>query len=164
MRQSPKASINTIDSEKKIDGIEDRLAGIEQILQTLSLRLGASPWLLTKSNTQSPSNVETIVNPGVTDSPAAFEGNTTTHAHSVFAREVLERAVGSSPMTGQNPEMNAALTSLQGIVSRLSVQASTHESVSEYPFSQGASISSIKELQLPPQKYVKELIQRTFGR
>lgn len=98
----------------------------------------------------------------MTDSPAAFEGNTTTHAHSIFASEVLERAVGSSPMTGKNPEMNAALNSLQNIVSRLSVQASTHESVSPYPFSQGASVSSVKDLQLPPQKYVKDLIQKTF--
>jgi len=64
-------------------------------------------------------------------------------------------------MTGQNPEMNAALASLQGIVNRLSVQASTHESVSEYPFSQGASISSIKDLDLPPREYVKQLIQKT---
>lgn len=104
-----------------------------------------------------------MVHPIVIESPAAFEGNTTTHAHSVFAREVLERAVGSSPMTGQNPAMNAALSSLQGIVNKLSIQASTHEGVSEYPFSQGASISSVKDLQLPPQKYVEEIIQRTYG-
>jgi hypothetical protein len=149
--------------EKKIDGIEDRLAGIEKILQSLSSRLAASQRIPFKSNTHSPSNGEATAHPGVTESPAAYEGNTTTHAHSVFAREVLERAVGSSPMTGQNPEMNAALTSLQGIVSRLSVQASTHESVvSEYPFSQDASISSVKDLRLPTQEYVKYLIQQTF--
>lgn len=148
--------------EKKIDGIEDRLAGIEQALKSLSSRLGTSHHLSSKSTTNSPGRAETIKG-GPTESPAAFEGNTTTHAHSLFAREVLEKAVESSPMTGRNPEVTAALQSLHNIVSRLSVQASTHESISTLPFSQGPiEISSLKELQLPPQKYVHELMQKTL--
>lgn len=138
------------------------MAGIEQILQSLSIRLGASHRLPSNSNTHSTPNTEIITNSGATENPAAFEGNTTTHAHSIFAREVLQKAVESSPMAGRNQELQTALTSLQNIVGRLSVQASTHESISPFPFSQGASISSLKDLQLPPQKYVKELIRSTF--
>lgn len=112
----------------------------------------------------SPARAESInlTRPAMTESPAAFEGNTTTHAHSIFAREVLEKAVESSPMTGRNPDVTAALQSLHNIVSRLSVQASTHESISAFPFLQEhTDISSLKDLQLPPQKYVQELIQKT---
>ncbi|TLD18287.1 fungal-specific transcription factor domain protein [Venturia nashicola] len=148
--------------EKKIDGIEDRLAGIEQALKSLSSRLGSSPYLSSKSSMSSPARPESINKVRVTDSPAAFEGNTTTHAHSLYAREVLERAVESSPMTGRNPDVTAALQSLHGIVSRLSVQASTHDSISALSFLPGTTdVSSLKHLQLPPQNSIHDLIQRT---
>ncbi|RDI77480.1 hypothetical protein Vi05172_g12470 [Venturia inaequalis] len=148
--------------EKKIDGIEDRLASIEQTLKALTSRLTSSSHLSSKSSTSSPARTDSLSKAAVTESPAAFEGNTTTHAHSIFAREVLEKAVESSPMTGRNPDITAALQSLHGMVSRLSVQASTHESISAFPYlPETTDISSLKDLQLPPQNCVHELFKKT---
>lgn len=50
------------------------------------------------------------------DTPPPFEGETTLNAQSEHARELLEKAVGSSPSIGQNTEFKAALASLQSIV------------------------------------------------
>lgn len=139
------------------------MAGIEQALKSLSSRLiTASPYLSSKSSTASPGRADSLTKARLTETPPAFEGNTTTHAHSVFARDVVEKAVGSSPMTGRDPDVTAALQSLHSIVSRLSVQSSTHESISAFPYFPGsAHIDSLKELQLPPQNSVHEVIQKT---
>jgi hypothetical protein len=66
-----------------------------------------------KSGNASNANTDTVP-----ETPAPFEGETTMNSQSEYARELLEKAVGSTPSMGQNAEVKAALTSLQGMVSK----------------------------------------------
>ncbi|PVI00035.1 hypothetical protein DM02DRAFT_614634 [Periconia macrospinosa] len=108
--------------EKKIDRIEDRLSGIEHVLERLAARLSnvdisrdlAEPACQSKSRVSS-GRSQSETNSGT---PAPFEGETTLNRQSVFARELLEHAVGSTPSMEQNAAIKDALSSLQDMVTR----------------------------------------------
>ncbi|KAF1954350.1 hypothetical protein CC80DRAFT_476084 [Byssothecium circinans] len=106
--------------EKKIDRIEERLSGIEHILETLAAKLGSLD-LRKDPSDQSNQSISHKPSPGRSTPaaiPAPFEGETTINRQSEFARELLEQAVGSTPSIGQNAEIKNALTSLQDMVTR----------------------------------------------
>lgn len=113
-----------LNSERKIDRIEDRLTGIETLLSSLTTKLGniSSP----KDNASSPSlssrigvvrNVETTVG---TTTPTIFEGETTINSQSDFARELLAQAIGKTPSIEQNAEIKTALSALKELVNQQS--------------------------------------------
>jgi hypothetical protein len=153
-------------SEKKIDRIEDRLASIEHVLESLSNKLGN---LDLKGEFEHSSQSRSAI--AVTRSPRsnseanvatpAFEGETTINRQSEFARELLEHAVGSTPSIEQNVEIKAALTSLQNMVTRQSANPNTITASLTYPFSNKALAEvDHTKLERPPWDLVNEVIDK----
>lgn len=124
----------TFRSEKKIDRIEDRLAGIENVLESLASKLGdldlRRDSVETSSHSRS-SRIGTGKSPGTLTEPATpapFEGETTLNSQSDYAREFLAQAVDSTPSIGQNAEIKSALSALGDMVNQQSQSASTANS------------------------------------
>ncbi|KAI4661480.1 uncharacterized protein J4E88_011006 [Alternaria novae-zelandiae] len=115
----------TIESEKKIDRIEDRLAGIENVLASLATKLGSLD-LQKDSHESSSQSRSSRVGPSRSPgsvlveapTPAPFEGESSINSQSDYAREMLARAIGSTPSIGQNEEVKLALTALSEMVSQ----------------------------------------------
>jgi hypothetical protein len=119
-------------SEKKIDRIEDRLAGIENVLAALASKLGNLD--LQKNSNDSSSNsrssrIGITRSPGggatETSTPAPFEGESSINSQSDYAREMLAQVIGSTPSIGQNEEVKTALTALSDLVSQQSNSTSS---------------------------------------
>lgn len=95
---------------------------------------------------------------------SAFEGESSLAAHTAFASEFLEQAVGrSSSMTGitLNPSMEAALSSLQQIVGMQHRQSSSH--VVRFPHQKPFPRGGFKELPMPPLQIVVALLRAIKG-
>lgn len=108
-------------SEKKIDRIEDRLAGIESVLASLASRLGDLDIRKDDSSQSRSSRTGTGRSPGAAAdaaTPAPFEGETAINSQSEHARELLAQVVGSNPAIGQNVEVKSALNALNDMVTR----------------------------------------------
>jgi hypothetical protein len=111
-------------SEKKIDRIEDRLAGIENVLASLASKLSDLDLRRDpiENSSQSRSSRKGVGrSPGMLDeasTPAPFEGETTISSQSGYVRELLAKAVGSTPSIEQNAEVKSALTALNDLVAR----------------------------------------------
>ncbi len=116
----------TLPSVKKIDRIEDRLAGIENVLESLAAKLGnldigrdsdsnsnSQPRSTRAAQTKSPSAL--LVD---TPTPATFEGETTINSQSDYAQKLLVQAIGNTPSIGENAEVKSALHALQELVSQ----------------------------------------------
>ncbi|KAF1976609.1 fungal-specific transcription factor domain-containing protein [Bimuria novae-zelandiae CBS 107.79] len=150
--------------EKKIDRIEDRLVGIEHLLEALSRKLyNLDLKTEHESSSQSKSRIGTSRSPhsGSGTIPTPFEGETTINRQSEFARELLEQAVGSTPSIIENAEIKAALTSLQDMVTRQGVHTNTMTTSSSFPFS-NKSLAELDHTQLerPPWEIVNEVIDK----
>ncbi|KAF2108829.1 fungal-specific transcription factor domain-containing protein [Lophiotrema nucula] len=150
-------------SEKKIDRIEDRLSGIEIVLEKLANRL--SDIDVRKETTDSSSHTRSSrigrspnSSSDVPEStPAPFEGESTLNSQSVFARELLEQAVGSTPSMGQNAEIKTALTSLQSMVSR---QNQTITIEPQPVFNTALADIDTTKLEKPPWDAVLDVIEK----
>lgn len=147
--------------ERKIDRIEDRLAGIESVLEKLATKL-TNLDIHTDQSTNSRSSKTgrsphstSDVNTGGT--PAPFEGDTAMNIQSEFARELLEKAVGSTPSIGQNAEIKAALTMLQDMVSKQSALKSTSNDPQSFLPRELSNIDASK-LERPPWSVVKQVL------
>ncbi|KAK3201538.1 hypothetical protein GRF29_185g1266629 [Pseudopithomyces chartarum] len=154
-------------NEKKIDRIEDRLAGIEHVLEALSNKLSnldlksefgqSSQSRSRPSNNRSPRAGSEVNN----STPAPFEGETTINRQSEFARELLEQAVGSTPSIIENAEIKAALTSLQDMVTRQGAYTNTMTTSLSYPFSSKSLVDvDHTKLERPPWELVNEVIDK----
>lgn len=157
-------------SERKIDRIEDRLAGIEHVLESLAAKLGNldiqkdSSELSSQSRSNKPSVGRSPRSSSDAHTPAPFEGETTINRQSDFARELLEHAVGNTPSIEQNAEIKAALTSLQDMVSRQSHYSTTISGTASQPlFNKAlADIDHVK-LERPPWNVVSDVIDKASG-
>lgn len=147
--------------EKKIDRIEDRLAGIEIVLEKLANKLGNLDIQNADTGTHSRSS-KTGRSPHSStdvhaDTPAPFEGDTSMNIQSEFARELLEKAVGSTPSIGQNAEIKAALNMLQDMVSKQNTLKSTTSDPQPFLSRDLSGINAAK-LPHPPWKVSKEIL------
>ncbi|KAF2676907.1 hypothetical protein K458DRAFT_424397 [Lentithecium fluviatile CBS 122367] len=155
--------------EKKIDRIEDRLAGIESVLESLATKLSNLDLHRDQSEQSSQSRSRNLTgrSPRSTSdannvpTPAPFEGETTINRQSEFARELLEQAVGSTPSIGQNAEIKAALTSLQDMVTRQGQYTNTMTASSTHPFFNRALVDiDPSKLERPPWEVVEDVIEK----
>ena len=153
-------------SERKIDRIEERLAGIEHVLEALShklsnldLRGGQEPPSRPKSARIVSNRSPRAGSEATASTPAPFEGEII--RQSEFARELLEQAVGSTPSIIENAEIKAALTSLQDMVSRQGAHTNTMATTVSYPFG-SRSLADVDhtKLERPPWKLVNEVIDK----
>jgi hypothetical protein len=90
-----------------------------------------------------------------------FEGESSVHAHSIAARDLLEQTLGNHRNVRDNPKMVAALSSLRQIVEMDRVEPSHKK-----PGWMGLGISrqAIYELKLPPTGVILEIIRESKSR
>jgi hypothetical protein len=153
-------------SEKKIDRIEDRLAGIETVLASLAAKLGeldlrresTEPSSQGRSSRRPIGRSPTVLEEAPT--PAPFEGETTINSQSDYARELLAKAVGGTPSIEQNAEVKSALRDLNELVSRQGdVTASNDYSLVNH------SLAEIdpEKLSKPPWDVVSSMVEKACG-
>lgn len=128
----------------KLSNLDIKKDHSEKTSQSKSSRTGKS----TNSSTEAHSSTS-----------APFEGETALNAQSEIARELLEQAVGSTPSIGHNAEIQAALASLQSMVSRQSrITATTNE---PQPFFHKALADvDAAKLQRPPWEAVVDVVEK----
>ncbi|KAH7385439.1 fungal-specific transcription factor domain-containing protein [Phaeosphaeria sp. MPI-PUGE-AT-0046c] len=151
--------------EKKIDRIEDRLAGIESVLANLATKLSDLDLHRdsTERSSQSRSSRKGVGrSPSTFDeapTPAPFEGETTIRNQSGYARELLAKAVGSTPSIEQNAEVKSALAALGDLVAHQgNTSASTKNSMNPLINRSLADIDPAK-LDKPPWEVINEILR-----
>ncbi|KAF2014110.1 hypothetical protein BU24DRAFT_481483 [Aaosphaeria arxii CBS 175.79] len=164
--QSKQIEVHISDEyEKKIDRIEDRLAGIEAVLEKLTVKLENidlrkdSPEQGSQGRSYKASRSPNSIAEVQVGTPAAFEGETTMHTQSSFAREVLEKAIGSTPSISQNAEIKATLNSLQDMVGRQNVLTSASTEAAAF-FEKRLSENEATNLDRPPWDIVESILDR----
>ncbi|KAI4948530.1 hypothetical protein J4E91_005954 [Alternaria rosae] len=154
-------------SEKKIDRIEDRLAGIENVLASLATKLGSLD--LQKDSQESSSQsrssrVGPTRSPGSAlveaPTPAPFEGESSINSQSDYAREMLAQAIGSTPSIGQNEEVKLALTALSEMVS----QHGQNPTSSNWLINHSLSDIDPSKLERPPWDTACYALEKASGR
>ncbi|KAF2635490.1 hypothetical protein P280DRAFT_436975 [Massarina eburnea CBS 473.64] len=149
--------------ERKIDRIEDRLTGIERILESLAVKLGNLDLLKDSPDhsTQSRSHKQSSGRGPSDTTPAPFEGETTINRQSEFARELLEQAVGNTPSIGQNVEIKDALASLQEMVTRQGQFTNAMPvSIVQPFFNKSLADIDVSQLEKPPWDAANDLIEK----
>jgi hypothetical protein len=147
-------------SEQKIDFLQEKLYGLERSVTTKgSIPSPVSP----TAQLEKPAQYRS---PLVTNDPneaedCAFEGESSLHAHSVFARELLERTIGNSPMGSKSHEMSSAITSLQQLVGKFENQPSSQRGSLQRPV--GERRQDLRKLPLPPMNAVLDILRRSKG-
>lgn len=181
--------VTLIDSEKKIDLIEERLGNIEKALQelvTVSRLNGARPPNSYASSQPSPllrvkvdspatkSDQANLKGPGYTSNPAieqhdpssGFEGNSSLAAHSAYAREFLESAFShSTPEVLSSPKINEALSSLRQIVEMQNKQREIDPQRAQFPDQENrlGVRCDVRQLELPPLSAVLTVLRTLKG-
>ncbi|KAI4600861.1 hypothetical protein KJ359_013024 [Pestalotiopsis sp. 9143b] len=169
--------------EKKIDDMQDRLAGIEALLQKLTTSntaaaptLAPTPAVLhrssvgstpgsgakpTPSSSAAHDDISTVADP---EDVETFEGNSSLAVHAAFASDLVSRAVqstmlGSAPFSTPDPRIEAALSSLRQMVD---LQASRAASINvEAPAQPGRNVhrGRLRDVPMPPMEFVVEKLR-----
>lgn len=159
--QTPYPGLIDLNSEKKIDRIEERLSGIETVLDALLSKLDNLD--MNSRNGSPPKHSQGGPSPLPHDAKEPeiiFEGSTALNSHSEFARNVLERAVVNTPSMNMNPELKDALTNLQNIVNRQNMPTSFESRVLLNP---AAFDNSTTPLERPPWEIVEAVLTQAIG-
>ncbi|KAH8198188.1 hypothetical protein TruAng_007669 [Truncatella angustata] len=184
-----RSRIILITIERKIDDLQERLAGIETLLQRLTTSnasaataLASASSLMTKASTSntprtgakpslSPSTSQddsaTVIDPEDVES---FEGNSSLTAHAAFASELVSQAVQTSmlaatPFSAPNPRMEAALSSLRQMVNLLPSRSSSNQEGPSQTDQNSKTIprGRLRDLPMPPMEFVVEKLRELKG-
>jgi hypothetical protein len=110
----------------------------------------------------SPSFLGKLPGVSIVDSESVeFEGESSLHAHSIAAQDLLEQTLGFHTHVRENPKMIAALNLLRQIVEADKVEPSQKRSKLMHP---GGLRQSIYELKLPPTEAVLEILRKSKGK
>jgi hypothetical protein len=90
-----------------------------------------------------------------------FEGESTLHAHSIAAQDLLEQTLGNHSNVRDKPEMIAALSSLRQIVESDKVDSSQKK---PKLMRLGGLRQSIYDLKLPPTEAVLDILRKSKGK
>jgi hypothetical protein len=150
--------------EKKIDRIEDRLSGIENVLESLAVKLGNLDLRRdsTENSTRS-SRKGTGRSPGTADeaaTPAPFEGETTINTQSDYARALLTRAIGSTPSIEHNAEVRSALHALNDLVMHQGQVTSASTTNNQALINRSLSEVDPESLDKPPWDLVTHVLEQ----
>ncbi|KAJ4992047.1 fungal specific transcription factor domain protein [Stagonosporopsis vannaccii] len=111
-------------SEKKIDGLDNRLTNIENVLANIASKLESNQtsafpgeWVGQVRTPLSRHSDRIAPEPDV-KTPVHFEGETGINTQSDYVRDLLVQVVGETPLVGQNAEVKAALKALGELVTR----------------------------------------------
>ncbi|KAF7548399.1 hypothetical protein G7Z17_g7083 [Cylindrodendrum hubeiense] len=155
--------------ERKIDLIDRRLEGVTRLLQEMKTSMPASSAHLAALSKDSPldktsqpsaSSTSTPFGHAVqpaSDSPV-IEGESSLAAHSVFANEFLQNAVGTSSLQDAGLEMRETLDSLHHIVNALKQQPAASEL--SYALAYKVPRPTLPGIKLPPIQKTVSVIRR----
>ncbi|KAL4786954.1 hypothetical protein BJX76DRAFT_364450 [Aspergillus varians] len=173
-REPRKRVLISNEYERKIDHIDHRLGGIEQILRELKARIGANagaqihPHATPVSRHLSPSAQEYTSNPQDAmdehEAKNGFEGNSLMATQSAYASDFLQTAVSRNPLQMSVSKINAALSTLKQLVSMQDNQGSAREPA--IPKQKRLSDCDLRELSMPPTNVVIPLLRKakeSFG-
>jgi len=172
-----------LQSERKIDHFEGRLAGIERMLRDLTTTLSANRQPGSSESPARPheqvahdhtvaSSVagdDTLYGDGQDDDiddqddnvDSPFEGTSSMTAQTVFASEFIEHAVTQDGFSDLDPRIQAALSSLKQIVH---MQNRTVKHESRFPNAKPLPKGGFRELPMPPMKLVLKLLRLIKGK
>jgi hypothetical protein len=157
-------------SEKKIDRIEDRLTGIENVLESLASKLSnldlqrSSP---VNSDQSRSSGIETGRSHRASTEPptsAPFEGETALNSQSDYARELLAQAIGSTPSIGQNEEVKSALYALNELVTRQGQVTAPTTSGSQALIDRSLADTDPEKLDSPSWEIISEVLDKASSK
>ncbi|KAF2025655.1 hypothetical protein EK21DRAFT_75922 [Setomelanomma holmii] len=152
--------------EKKIDRIEDRLAGIENVLESLATKLGNLDLRRGSMDDSTPSRSSRTgtgrsPNPPVeATTPAPFEGETTMIVQSDYARELLSQAVSSKPSVGQSEEVRSALLALDELVKLQGTVSMPTASTNAELINRSLAEVNSEHLEKPPWDVVSYVVEK----
>ncbi|KAL3470426.1 hypothetical protein BJX99DRAFT_49709 [Aspergillus californicus] len=168
-REPRKRVLISNEYEKKIDNIEERLGGIEQLLRDLKAGLGSNSGAQLCAHATpvsrhiTPSVREQTSNPrdamDQQESKNGFEGNSLMATQSAYASDFLETAVSRSPLQMSVSKVNAALSTLKQLVTMQDHQVS---STRDFPSSKQKPLSGcdLREMAMPPVNVVLPLLRK----
>ncbi|SPO02605.1 related to C6 transcription factor [Cephalotrichum gorgonifer] len=177
-RESRQRVLISTQYERKIDQIEERLAGIENLLRPSHSPTAAAaggsrsgePSPVSRhgrTNTGSPAltpsaSVTTDTRSVIYDNEdieSPFEGDSSLTAHTAFASEFLEYTVGHSSLRNIHPNMSSSLISLRQMISMRNSQKGTQEPrfAHQKPLPRGG----LRELRMPPMDLVVAMLRET---
>ncbi|KAL2843158.1 hypothetical protein BJY01DRAFT_197527 [Aspergillus pseudoustus] len=169
-REPRKRVLISNEYERKIDHIDERLGGIEQILRELKAGLGSSP----SAGAQSYANATPVsrhISPSAQDyhsnpqeamdqqeSKTGFDGGMMA-TQSAYASKFLETAVSRSPVQKSASKINAALATLKQLVN---IQGNHVSSAHErrIPKQKPLSGCDLGELSMPPIHVVLPMLRK----
>ncbi|KAL5334393.1 hypothetical protein BJX70DRAFT_18992 [Aspergillus crustosus] len=166
-REPRKRVLISNEYEKKIDNIDERLGGIEEVLRELKANLvskpGSQPYYhatpVSLSRYMSPSAQDSKDAMDQQESKDGFEGNSLMATQSVYASDFLQTAVSRSPLQMSVSKINTALSTLKQLVSFQDSQDSTSR---ELRFSKKKPLSGcdLREFTMPPVQVVLALLRQ----
>lgn len=152
----------------KIDAMEDRLSGIEQLLQQIVANQTSShsSSVTTKPSLIAPTDNILLgradLNTDGSDHGNHFEGESSLTAHSKQAHRTLESLLGQNFKIRNDPNVAAALSSLQGMMQS---HGSPRRNNLHFPSANPGSGKGAEQLQpLPPFPVVMDLVQLVKGK
>ncbi|KAL2811234.1 hypothetical protein BJX63DRAFT_422478 [Aspergillus granulosus] len=168
-REPRKRVLISNEYERKIDHIDERLGGIEEILRELKAGLSSSPHMGAQTYTNA-TPVSRHISPGAQDhnsdpqeamdqqeSKTGFDGGLMA-TQSAYASKFLETAVSRSPMQMSASKVNAALETLKKLVN---IQDNHVSSARErrIPKQKPLSGCNLGEMSMPPIHVVLPLLR-----
>jgi hypothetical protein len=146
--------------------IQDKLTVLDEVLHTVSKgRVQAAPVEFASSPLTGTGLAQYtspfISNDSIEAEASTFEGESSLHAHSVLARELLEQAVRDSAFTVETPEMSSAISSLRQLASTSDNISATERGSLHRPM--GEAWQDLRKLPLPPTNAVIDILRRSKG-
>ncbi|EXA32987.1 hypothetical protein FOVG_15795 [Fusarium oxysporum f. sp. pisi HDV247] len=163
IRQSKQRVLISSQYEKKIDRIEDRLEGIEQLLrrafdeQPITRSVPRPPESLpTDSFNVTGEFAESSRNgPSCADSGMALEGSSSMKAATVYASDFFQTVLGQSPAADTSTRVNAALSSLKQMI-----EINSYRSMADrMPSRREHQNDGIRDLAMPPLQSVLMILR-----
>ncbi|KAJ0140496.1 hypothetical protein HZ326_16624 [Fusarium oxysporum f. sp. albedinis] len=154
IRQSKQRVLISSQYEKKIDRIENRLEGIEQLLRrafdeepiTRSVPRPPEPLPTDSFNVSRDFGDSSRNGPNYADSEMALEGSSSMKAATVYASDFFQTVLGQSPAADTSTRVNAALSSLKQMI-----EINSYRSMGDRtPSRRETQNDGIRDLAMPP--------------
>ncbi|RDW93052.1 putative C6 transcription factor [Aspergillus mulundensis] len=170
-REPRKRVLISNEYERKIDHIDERLGGIEQVLRELKLSIASGTGAQIRAHSAPTSRP---LSPSVQDHPSnpqdamdqaesknGLEGNSLMATQSAYASDFLQTAVSRSPVPMSDSKINAALSTLKQLVKMQDNQASAAR---EYPPPKQRRLTDCnpRDLDMPPMHVVIPLLRKAI--
>ncbi|KAL6233937.1 hypothetical protein BDW75DRAFT_176375 [Aspergillus navahoensis] len=171
-REPRKRVLISNEYEKKIDNIDERLGGIEQVLRELKLSLGSGTGTQIRAHSAPISRPLSPSAQGYTASPqeamdqaqskTGFDGNSLMATQSAYASDFLQTAVSRSLLPIPDSRINAALSTLKQLVNMQDNLASSSREL-VLPKHNRLTDCNPRELTMPPMNAIIPLLRRATG-